>query len=155
MSPMNNSQPIKHILVAHDFEPDSDAALDYALGLARALGARITLLHTYEIPSMGAPEVLVMATDWTKQIGVVAREALSKVAARVGGAGVPIASEVREGAAWREVQSFVREHGVDLVVVGSHGRRGLSRALLGSVAEKVVRTAPCPVLVVRPSSPPA
>jgi nucleotide-binding universal stress UspA family protein len=146
---MNANQSIKHILVAHDFEPDSDAALDYALGLARSLGARITLLHTYEVPSMGAPELLVMATDWTKQIGTVARESLDKITARAAGSGTPIASEVREGAAWREVESFAREHQVDLVVVGSHGRRGLSRALLGSVAEKIVRTAPCPVLVVR------
>ncbi len=146
---MNTVQPIKHILVAHDFEKDSDAALDYALGLARALGARITLLHTYEIPSMGAPEVLVMATDWTRQIGAVARESLAKIAERAGPPGAPLAAEVREGAAWREVDSFAREHHVDLVVVGSHGRRGLSRALLGSVAERIVRTAPCPVLVVR------
>jgi nucleotide-binding universal stress UspA family protein len=152
---MNTQNPIKHILVAHDFEPDSDAALDYALGLARPLGARITLLHTYEIPSMGAPEVLVMATDWTKQIGAVSRESLAKVAERAGASGTPIAAEVREGSTWREVESFAREHHVDLVVVGSHGRRGLSRALLGSVAEKVVRTAPCPVLVVRTPAPAA
>jgi nucleotide-binding universal stress UspA family protein len=56
---------------------------------------------------------------------------------------------LREGAAWREIDAFARERQVDLIVVGSHGRRGLPRALLGSVAEKIVRTAACPVLVVR------
>src|SRR5579883_3245764 len=55
-SVMSLEQPIRHILVAHDFERSSDAALDYALALAKSLGARVTILHTYEIPSMGAPE---------------------------------------------------------------------------------------------------
>jgi nucleotide-binding universal stress UspA family protein len=146
---MTADPSIKHILVAHDLEPDSDAALDYAVGLARVLGASITLIHTFEIPSMGAPEVLVMATDWVNQIGTVARESLDRVATRVVASGTPIACEVRSGAAWREVEAFARENAVDLVIVGSHGRRGLSRALLGSVAERIVRTAPCPVLVVR------
>jgi nucleotide-binding universal stress UspA family protein len=146
---MTAKQPIRHILVAHDFEKDSDVALEYALGLAKPLGAKVTILHAYEIPSMGAPEVLILATDWTKQIGAVAREALDKIVARVGGGGVPVAAELREGTVWREVQELVKSAQVDLVVVGSHGRRGLPRALLGSVAEKIVRTAPCPVLVVR------
>jgi nucleotide-binding universal stress UspA family protein len=146
---MNSTQPIQHILVAHDFQENSDAALDYALSLAKKLGSRITVLHAYEIPSLGAPEVLVLATDWPKQFSVVAREALEKVVARVSGSGVAVRSELRQGAAWREVDGFAKENQVDLIVVGSHGRHGVPRALLGSVAEKIVRTAPCPVLVVR------
>lgn len=146
---MNPNEPMKHILVGHDFHKSSEAALRYAIGLARVHGARVTVLHAYEIPSMGAPEVLVLATDWIKQIGVVAREKLEAVVAGARVEGVTLASELREGPAWREIDAFARERHVDLVVVGSHGRHGLPRALLGSVAEKVVRTAPCPVLVVR------
>ena len=146
---MNPNEPMKHILVGHDFHENSQAALRYAISLARRYEARVTVLHAYEIPSMGAPEVLVLATDWIKQIAVVAREKLEAVVSGVRGDGVTVESELREGPAWREIDAFARERKVDLVVVGSHGRRGLPRALLGSVAEKVVRTAPCPVLVVR------
>lgn len=145
-----NTTSIQHILVAHDLSETSDAALDYAVALARAMGARVTILHAYEVPSLGAPEVLVLATDWVKQIGEVARERLEKVAARAKESGVPLATELRQGSAWREVDAFALDRKVDLVVVGSHGRRGLPRAMLGSVAEKIVRSAPCPVLVVRP-----
>jgi nucleotide-binding universal stress UspA family protein len=61
---MNAPQTIRHVLVAHDGQSTSDAALSYALTLARPFGARVTVLHAYEIPSAGAPEVLVLATDW-------------------------------------------------------------------------------------------
>jgi nucleotide-binding universal stress UspA family protein len=146
---MNLKEPVRHILVAHDFAADSEAALDYAVALAKPLGARITVLHTYEFPSMGMPEMPVMAADWIKQIGTVAQQQLGRVVDRVKNTGVPVTSELRQGAVWREVEAAAKERHVDLVVVGSHGRRGLPRALLGSVAEKIVRTAPCPVLVVR------
>ena len=139
---MSPDHPLHHILVAHDLEPDADAALDYAVALAKPLGARITLLHAYEVPSMGAPEVLVMTTDWIAQIGRVAQETLGKIVDRVKDAGVPIAATVRHGAVWREVEAFAKEGAVDLVIVGTHGRKGLPRALLGSMAEKIVRTAP-------------
>jgi nucleotide-binding universal stress UspA family protein len=151
---MTTTQPIRHILVAHDLSDTSDAALEYALNLARPLGARVTILHAYEIPSLGAPELLILATDWTKQIGVVAGERLDQIAASARTSGTAVTAEVREGAAWREIDAFAREGAVDLVVVGSHGRRGLPHALLGSVAEKIVRTAPCPVLVVRAAAQP-
>jgi nucleotide-binding universal stress UspA family protein len=145
---MNPQPSIQHILVGHDFQENADAALAYAVGFGQRLGARITVLHTYEIPSLGAPEVLVLATDWIKQIGVVAGERLDEIVARFDGAGVPIAAELRQGSPWREINAFAKERHADLIVVGTHGRRGLPRALVGSVAEKVVRTAPCPVLVV-------
>jgi nucleotide-binding universal stress UspA family protein len=149
---MNASKNIDHILVPHDLHECSDAALDYALRLAKQFGARITVLHAYELPSMGAPEVMILATDWTKQIGLLAGEELKRVVTRAQaahGGGVTVEAELREGTAWREVDKFAEERGVSLIVVGSHGRRGLPHAILGSVAEKIVRTAPCPVLVVR------
>jgi nucleotide-binding universal stress UspA family protein len=146
---MSTREPIRHILVAHDLASASEAALDFAVALAKPLGARVTVLHTYEIPPLSAPEVLGMSPEWFKQIAAGAQEALSKVVDRVKSAGPPVTSELRQGVVWREVDAAVKAHQVDLVVVGSHGRRGLPRALLGSVAEKIVRTAPCPVVVVR------
>ena len=97
----------------------------------------------------GAPEVLVLATDWIKQFEVVAREALDKVVAGVRGRGFDAEPLLRKGAAWREIDAAAVETKADLIVIGSEGRTGVGRALLGSVAEKVVRTARCPVLVVR------
>jgi nucleotide-binding universal stress UspA family protein len=150
---MSSKSEIHHILVAHDFSATADAALDYALGLARTLGARISVVNAYEIPSLGAPEVLVLATDWTKQFEVVAREHLDKVIARVRGVGLDAEPVLRKGAAWREIVAAAKDTKADLVVVGSEGRGLVGRTLLGSVAERVVRTAPCPVLVVRQGTP--
>ncbi len=145
----NTHSSIQRILVAHDFSETSEAALNYALSLATRFEAGVTVVHAYDIPSVGAPEVLVLATDWLSQISVVARESLDAVVARARKSGVSVDSELREGSAWREINEVARSRHADLIVVGSHGRKGLPRALLGSVAEKVVRTAPCPVLVVR------
>ena len=150
---MNPVPDIRHVLVAHDFSETSDAALDYALGLAQKLGARVTVVHAYDIPSHGAPEVLILATDWIQQFEVVAREALDKVIAGVRSRGFDAEPALRKGPAWREINATAAEAKADLIVIGSEGRSGLGRALLGSVAEKVVRTAPCPVLVVRRGAP--
>jgi nucleotide-binding universal stress UspA family protein len=149
---MNPTPDIRHVLVAHDFSETSNAALDYALGLAQKLGARVTVVHAYEIPSHGAPEVLVLATDWSKQFEVVAQEALDKTIADIRSRGLDAQPALRKGTAWREINATAADAKADLIVIGSEGRTGLGRALLGSVAEKVVRTAPCPVLVVRRGS---
>ncbi len=146
---MNARRAIQHILAAHDLTESAEPALRYALQLAEISGARVTVFHAYDIPSMGAPEVLVIATDWLPQIAQHAREAVERIVTRVAGGPTAVTGAVHEGAPWREIDRFALEHDVDLIVVGSHGRRGIPRALLGSVAEKVVRTAPCPVLVVR------
>jgi nucleotide-binding universal stress UspA family protein len=146
---MSTHQPIRHILVAHDFEPDADAALDYALALAKPLGARVTIIHTFEAPPVGAPEVLVVLPEWIAQVSQAARGSLDRILERASGKEVPVDSELRQGSPWHEVGAFAKERQVDLIVVGTHGRKGLPRALLGSVSEKIVRTAPCPVLVVR------
>jgi nucleotide-binding universal stress UspA family protein len=139
---------IRRILVAHDFSETAEAALAYAMGLAKTLGATLTVVHAYDVPTHGAPEVLVLATDWPKQFEVVAREALDKVVARVQKEGFSAESALRKGVAWREIIATAEQTKADLIVVGTEGRTGVGRLLLGSVAEKVVRTAPCPVLVV-------
>jgi universal stress protein A len=146
---MSSTPDIRRILVAHDFGKVSDAALDYGLGLGRRLGAQITVVHAYEVPTFGAPEVLVLSSNWTKQCEIVARQALDKVATHARERGFGVESMLREGRAWREVVAAAEETNADLVVVGSEGRHGVTPHLLGSVAEKIVRMAPCPVLVVR------
>lgn len=140
---------IQHILVAHDFGETAQTALVYALDLAETLKARVTVVHAYEIPVYGFAEGLAFAPDITGRIETVSRQALEGIVARASRPGVQVHGLLRQGPAWSEVAAAAEETKADLIVIGTHGRRGFAHALLGSVAEKVVRTAPCPVLTVQ------
>ena len=150
---MSPSPKIEHILVPHDFSEAAEPALAYALMLAEKFGARISLVHAYERPVYGYPESLVEDFDFETKIDIAARKALEGVAARARGGAIPIAVLLRKGTPWKEIVDAVGQANADLIVMGTHGRRGVSRALLGSVAEKVVRSASCPVLTVHVSVP--
>lgn len=147
------STTIKHILVAHDFSQAAQMALDYALDLAATLKAKVTVVHAYELPVYGFPEGLTLAAEMPGHIQQMASKALEGIVAHATHPGVTIEGMVREGAAWSEICAAATEAKVDLIVIGTHGRRGLAHALLGSVAEKVVRSAPCPVLTIRGPNP--
>lgn len=136
---------IKHILVPVDFSPASDRSLEKALELARAFDARITLLHIWSLPAVGYAEGLAWPIDDLQQ---AAREALGGLAARTTKLYPKTDSVLLEGNEWKQILETVKDQGCDLVVMGTHGRRGLPRLLLGSVAEKVVRLSPVPVLTV-------
>ncbi|HEX8789731.1 MAG TPA: universal stress protein [Polyangiaceae bacterium] len=142
------SRPIERILVPHDFSETADAALAMALDLAARLRARVIILHAYEAPTYVFPESVVATADLVGQIRGAAEEALAGLKERVEKPGLQVETMLCQGVAWSEIGRAAKEIGADLVVMGTHGRRGLSRALIGSVAEKVVRTAPCPVLTV-------
>ncbi len=140
----------KHVLVGTDFKECSRAAVDHAVEIASTSGAALTLVHVYDLPVTFA-EVAVGETLPALEEAAEARleQALEPVRARLPRAkGV-----VRCGAAWEQLLEVAREKGADLIVVGSHGRKGLPRALIGSVAEKVVRLASVPVLTVHGPSP--
>jgi nucleotide-binding universal stress UspA family protein len=140
---------IKRILVPHDFSPTADNALAFALDLAAKLGAGVTVMHAYEYPMLSYPEGPALTADLVLEIEKAARVALDGVVSRARRPGIEMDSSLRQGPAWAEILASAKEAGADLIVIGTHGRRGLSRALLGSVAEKVVRTAACPVLTIR------
>ena len=142
---------LNSILVAVDFSETSKNALAYGRNLARAFGARLRVLHVADVISTSAaqfypegpgdPEAKAIELG-TRQLRThLIAEGLSDAHADVH-VGPDPAIEIIE---------YAREHHVDLIVIGTHGRTGMSRLLMGSVAEHVVRTAPCPVLVVRPS----
>ncbi len=139
---------IRHLLVAHDFSETAQHALSLALDLAESLGAKVTVMHAFELPVYGFPEGPAMTSDFAGEIERAARVALQGVVARARRKGVEMDAVLRQGAAWSEIDEVAKESGVDIIVIGTRGRRGIARALLGSVAEKVVRTAPCPVLTV-------
>jgi len=139
----------KQILVPTDLSEGAERALTYACELARALGAQIHLLNAVAIPSFGVPELgIALTSSVIDQLVADNRAALDRLAqtrctAEVGQV------LVKAGDARNVINQTAKELGVDLIVMGTHGRRGISRALLGSVAETVVRSAPCAVLTVR------
>jgi len=139
----------KHILVPTDLSDGAEQALDYACELARTLGAQIHLLNVISIPALGVPELgMAVTSTMIDQLVIDNQTALDRLArtrctAQVGQV------MVKTGNARDTINQTAKELGVDLIVMGTHGRHGISRALLGSVAETVVRSAPCAVLTVR------
>ncbi len=139
----------KTILVPTDFGDAAGAALDYAVELATTLDAQIVVLHAFEIPTVGFPDATLGATaELGRRILDGAQAGLDGLLSARKGARVPIRACVEQSDAWRAVLDVARREKADLIVMGTHGRRGLPHALLGSVAEKVVRTSPIPVLIV-------
>jgi len=139
----------KTLLVPHDFGAGSDHALAYAVDLARALGAELTVMHAFEIPMVGFPDGMLVATpELASRILEGANVGLKKAAELHAGAGVAIRTLVKQGPSWQTIVETASELGAGMIVMGTHGRHGLPRALLGSVAEKVVRMAHCPVLTI-------
>jgi nucleotide-binding universal stress UspA family protein len=145
---MASAQKIQRILVPHDFEEPAESALAYALTLAEKLGARVTLLHAYDIPTYGYPEMAAAAIEFGTEIERRAVETLDKIARDARRTGVEVDAKVEQGSAWMKILDAAEKLPADLIVMGTHGRKGMPRLLLGSVAEKVVRSAPCPVLTV-------
>ena len=134
------------ILLPTDGSDASDRAVEQAIGLARETGATLHVLFVVEdIPY--APEL--MDDEVEGRLREMGEEALEQIRARADEAGVEIETALREGAPHTAILEYADEAAVDLVVMGTHGRSGLDRYLLGSVTERVVRTADVPVLTVR------
>jgi nucleotide-binding universal stress UspA family protein len=141
---------ITSILVPVDFDLVSLSALEYASELARRLGARIHLLHVLEDRGAAAAwtdDYAPLLAEWRERCHDDAEADLSAIAATL--TVPPASAEVVDGSPAEMIVAQAQRRGAELIVMGTHGRRGLSHALVGSVAERVVRTAPCPVLTVR------
>lgn len=143
---------IRKILVPTDFSALSKQAQTWATELAKRYDASLTLLHVYQPISYALPEGYVLpSANLLADLEVNLGRALDEAKKQLESAGVPVDTSLVQGIPFAEIVRFAREGGYDLVVLSTHGRTGLRHALLGSVAEKVVRKAPCPVLTVRPS----
>lgn len=139
----------KIILVPTDFGDPSEAAIDRAIDYARVFGAEIVLMHAFETPIMAFPDGALVATaELATRIMEGAQAGLDRQLANRKGCGVTLRGVIKQGDAWHMVNETAAEVGAGLIVMGTHGRTGLSRALIGSTAEKVVRTAHVPVLTV-------
>lgn len=143
---------IKRILVATDFSDCARNAVDYALSWAERLGAELDIVHVFERPvyfEVGVAHRLRHDVD--QWIGELKREMAAQMDAlitQLKGRAPTIRSVLKEGAPGEEILKTARDTSADLIVMGTHGRSGLSHALIGSVAERVVRQALCPVLTV-------
>lgn len=143
---------IRNVLVATDFSEPSATALTYGRAMARSFGARLHVLHVFEPLWMAGADVAGGGIALASVIDGLEESARKQLDATVteqdrrelGAAGVVLTSESPA----REIARYAHETNADLIVIGTHGRSGLSRMLVGSVAEIVVRLAPCPVLTV-------
>jgi nucleotide-binding universal stress UspA family protein len=106
-------------------------------------------MHSYEIPIVGFPDGALVATaDIAARMAEASRKGLDNVIAKRSGGKIKVEGALREGVAWEEINKVAEAIDADIIVIGTHGRKGLARALLGSVAENVVRTATRPVLTI-------
>ncbi len=140
--------PIKDILVPTDFGDAAENALDIAINLALAFRAKLTLLHVYEIPAWSYPG-LVTPVDVPGEVERAAQQSLDRAVSTTSERMPAVKGMLAKGVVWREILAAMEHTDADLVVMGTYGRRGMDRALLGSVAEKVVRHSPVPVMTVR------
>jgi nucleotide-binding universal stress UspA family protein len=143
---------IKHILVPTDFSTPSDEAVDYAMALGERFDATVHLIHVLHDPTTttGGWEFYVPDNPQVRERRHNdAKDRLCRIASPHAKEGVRITTEVRFGSPTDEIVSAAIAYGSDMVVMGTHGRTGLPHLLLGSIAERVIRTAPCPVLAVR------
>jgi nucleotide-binding universal stress UspA family protein/mono/diheme cytochrome c family protein len=141
---------IKRILVPLDFSTNSRRALDYAAGMARRFDASLHLVHVCEVPTMmtGSMDAYAIAyTDWSQRLGEEAELELVTIAASV--KACKVTTEVLFGNAARAIVEAAETDAADLIVMGTHGHGAVMHLMMGNVAERVVRTAPCPVMTVR------
>lgn len=143
---------LRKIMVPVDFTPQNRKAVRYAESLAMTFGAEIVLVHIFTNPAIAYEPMMIETVATERAIALeeaegqleVMRERVAKEVS------VPVSTRLFEGAVAEEVRESAEQIGADLIVVPTHGRKGLAHALhLGSTAERIVRHAPCPVLVVR------
>jgi nucleotide-binding universal stress UspA family protein len=144
---------LKNILVATDFSEPSDAALAYGRQLARTFGARLTLFHAAEnlaSKGYGADGFVFIDPDLQRQVeGAARKNAQLRLSDEDRNELRAEAVVVTALSAASAITDYARQEPIDLIIVGTHGRGGVAHLMMGSVAERVVRTAPCPVLTVR------
>ena len=134
------------IVVPTDFEAASMKALELAKSLAGHVGAEVVLVHVYALPVYTYPGLEpALMPGFTSEVMGAARRALEQLGAEQGG----LRTVLREGDAATEILDVAKDLGARFIVMGTHGRKGLSHLFLGSVAERVVRRSPVPVMTVR------
>jgi universal stress protein A len=150
---MPKPEDARTIVVSTDFSDSGDAAIPHALRFAKDFGARVVMVHVLDARPTPNPLYAhyypIPTPEQTRQAEATAREALSaRIPEELRGS-VRVETVVGQGAPAAEILRIAAEQQASLIVIATHGRTGLERLALGSVAERVIRAAPCPVLVVR------
>src|SRR6476646_3174619 len=143
---------LQRILLPTDFSTYSAAATEYACELATKFDAELHLLHTLEVHLASTPDfgMGLALPRYISECKAAAEQSLGGVLDPTWSAGRTVIQAVIEGSPKVEIIRYARKQNIDLIVLATHGRTGLPHVIMGSVAETVVRTAPCPVLTVRP-----
>ena len=139
--------PYKNVLVPTDGSRGARGATDWAITVADAYGGTIHALSVTESAALGFD---VRSSIQLEQMQGAAEDAVTAVVGAAHDAGLDATSTVSQGTPYKEILAYIDEHDIDIVVMGTHGRGDLDRYLLGSVAEKTVRTSPVPVMTIRP-----
>lgn len=145
----NAKEKITRILLPVDFSVHSDRAVEVAAGLANRLAASVNVVHAFGLPRDYTPYASHLGTDLEENIQECASERLDSIRARFEKSLVPVTLHFRRGLPSVVIAETADETGCQLIVMGTRGNSGLSHVLLGSVAERTLRTAPCSVLVVK------
>lgn len=142
---------LKQILVPTDFSENSEVAAKYARAMASAFHAELHLMHVLEDPFASAfdPVSFVPPPNFYEEIEAQTRGRLVRLLADWGSQQPHVEIVASRGSAFVEIIRYAKDHGIDLIVLGTHGRGPIAHMLMGSVAEKIVRKAPCPVLTIR------
>jgi nucleotide-binding universal stress UspA family protein len=154
-TPETDKQPaaisVKNVLYATDFSTTSASALPYATAICRRFGSTLHLAHVLSDTNLllmtGGVDYVCFETLYSDAQSL-AQEKVQHIAAEL--REIPYRTYVRHGQVWTNLSGIVAENGIDLIVVGTHGRTGLGKLVLGSVAEDILRHAPCPVVTVGP-----
>lgn len=143
-------KPFKRILVATDLTAASQSAVDEALALAKENEAELMIAYAYETPNLMQAAAISpnVYDEWKRNLRDDAQERLQPFLEEARKQGVHAGALVLSGAPYEAIVEAAQDNNADLVVVGTHGRTGVSRFFLGSVASRVISTAPCPVMTV-------
>jgi nucleotide-binding universal stress UspA family protein len=142
----------RHILAPTDFSEYSKQAVASALELAKKFRAKLSVLHVVELPPYPIEGYVPpsLTTSFMEDLEREASQELAQVVPEAESAGVEVARLVTVGSPYRKIIDMVETEQVDLIVMATAGRTGFNRLIMGSIAERVVRTAACPVLTIRP-----
>jgi nucleotide-binding universal stress UspA family protein len=141
---------IKCILVPVDFSEHSDKAVEYAIGLAKRFGSKLHVLHAYHVPvPIATPDQIAIPRDYFTSIREAAGKRLKACGDKIAAEGIKSETHLTEMLPVTAINETAKQVNADLIVMGTRGLTGLKHVLLGSVAERVIRTAPCPVLALK------
>lgn len=141
---------VRSILVPIDFSDNAESVLEWATHLALEHASRVILLHAYHLPvEFQQLEGAYLPPDFWTNVKDEAKRSLEDSAGALREQGIEVEEVVREGYPATVIEDEARRQGVDLIVIGTHGLSGIKHMLLGSIAERVVQKAPCPVLTVK------